>query len=163
MYIQNLTGNHPQRWERTGTVVEVRQFHQYVIKVDGSGRITLRNRQHLRKFTPYNAARDKVIESFIPLAVEQPSSSQQPSKSTLPLPSQELDNSGISREKPASQPNIDVPQHEVEPILPDSTPPPSEPQNDAPVMKLPKMLSRLQPHNEPGVSETAPLRRTRNR
>ena len=53
VYVQNLVGNHPRRWERTGTVVEVRQFHQYVIKIDGSGRLTLRNRQHLRKFIPF--------------------------------------------------------------------------------------------------------------
>ena len=53
MYIQNLVGNQPRRWERTGVVIEVRQFHQYVIRVDGTGRVTLRNRQHLRKFTPF--------------------------------------------------------------------------------------------------------------
>ena len=53
VYIKNLTGTHPKRWERTGVVIEVRQFHQYVVRVDGSGRVTLRNRQHLRKFTPF--------------------------------------------------------------------------------------------------------------
>ena len=53
VYLLNLTGNHPKRWERTGTVVEVHQFHQYVVKVDGSNWLTLRNRQHLRKFTPF--------------------------------------------------------------------------------------------------------------
>ena len=53
VYLQNLVGNHPKRWERTGVVIEVRQHHQYVVKVDGSGRVTLRNRGHLRKFTPF--------------------------------------------------------------------------------------------------------------
>ena len=47
VYIQNLVGNHPRKWERTGVVVETRQFHQYVVRIDGSGRVTLRNRQHL--------------------------------------------------------------------------------------------------------------------
>ena len=66
VYLQNLTGNHPKRWERTGTVVEVRQFHQYVIKVDGSGRLTLRNRQHLRKFTPFKTLRhEDIIETIM--------------------------------------------------------------------------------------------------
>ena len=55
VYLQNLVGNHPRRWERTGTVVEVRQYHQYVVRVDGTGRVTIRNRQHLRKFTPFHA------------------------------------------------------------------------------------------------------------
>ena len=50
--IQNQTGLHPNKWDRTGTVIEVRQFHQYLIRVDGSGRQTLRNRKFLRKFVP---------------------------------------------------------------------------------------------------------------
>lgn len=50
--IQNQTGPHPKKWDKTGTVVEVRQHDQYVIKVDGSGRVTLRNRRFLRKFSP---------------------------------------------------------------------------------------------------------------
>ena len=55
VYLQNLVGNHPRRWERTGTVVEVRQYHQYVVRVDGTGRVTIRSRQHIRKFTPFHA------------------------------------------------------------------------------------------------------------
>ena len=50
--IQNQTGPHPTKWDRTGAVVEVHQHHQYTIKVDESGRMTLRNRQFLRKYTP---------------------------------------------------------------------------------------------------------------
>ena len=50
--IQNQTGQHPNKWDRTGTVVEVKQHDQYQVKVDGSGRVTLRNRRFLRKFTP---------------------------------------------------------------------------------------------------------------
>ncbi|CAL4173307.1 unnamed protein product, partial [Meganyctiphanes norvegica] len=50
--LQNQTGNFPLKWDRTGVVVEVRQFDQYLIKTDGSNRATLRNRKFLRKFTP---------------------------------------------------------------------------------------------------------------
>ncbi len=32
--------------------IEVRKFHQYLVRVDGSGRHTLRNRKFLRKYTP---------------------------------------------------------------------------------------------------------------
>ncbi len=35
--IQNQTGSHPLKWDRTGVVIEVRQFPQYLIKIDGSG------------------------------------------------------------------------------------------------------------------------------
>ena len=47
--IQNLAGNSPLKWDRTGVVVEVLGYDQYYVKVDGTGRITLRNRKHLRK------------------------------------------------------------------------------------------------------------------
>ena len=51
--LQNLVGPHPTKWDKTGIVIEVRQFDQYVIRVDGSGRVTLRNRRHLRKYLPF--------------------------------------------------------------------------------------------------------------
>ena len=68
--IQNQTGNNPRKWDKTGKVVEVRQHDQYAIRVDGSGRITLRNRRFLRKFTPAmtRAAPDN-WEAFPPLPV----------------------------------------------------------------------------------------------
>jgi len=50
--IQNQVGPHPKKWDKTGVVIEVRQFDQYVVKVDGSGRVTLRNRKFLRKYIP---------------------------------------------------------------------------------------------------------------
>ena len=50
--VQNQTGPHPTKWDKTGVVVEVRQFDQYVVRVDGSGRVTLRNRRFLRKYLP---------------------------------------------------------------------------------------------------------------
>ena len=50
--LQNQTGPHPMKWDKTGTIVEVRQFDQYVVRIDGSGRVTLRNRKFLRKYLP---------------------------------------------------------------------------------------------------------------
>ena len=52
--VQNQVGNHPSRWDITGVVVEIRDHDQYVIRVDGSGRMTLRNRKFLKKITPYS-------------------------------------------------------------------------------------------------------------
>ena len=46
--VQNLAGNHPLKWDRSGVVVEVRQHDQYGVKLDGSNRVTFRNRKHLR-------------------------------------------------------------------------------------------------------------------
>ena len=53
VFIQNQSGNHPLKWDKRGTVVEVKGFDQYEVMVDGSRRITLRNRKYLRKYTPY--------------------------------------------------------------------------------------------------------------
>ena len=48
--VQNQTGNYPKRWERTGIVMEIGRHDQHTIKIDGSGRLTVRNRRFLRKF-----------------------------------------------------------------------------------------------------------------
>ena len=50
--IQNQVGPNPTKWDKTGFIIEVRQFDQYVVRVDGSGRVTLRNRKFLRKYIP---------------------------------------------------------------------------------------------------------------
>ena len=50
--VQNQMGNFPLKWDKTGIIVEVRQFDQYLVKIDGSNRVTLRNRKFLRKFLP---------------------------------------------------------------------------------------------------------------
>ena len=165
VYVQNLTGNHPRRWERTGSVVEVKQHHQYVVKIDGSGRLTLRNRQHLRKFTPFrNVNRDKVIESFIPTACEQEdpiAEINKPSEptdvNTIPHDSLEAD-APNELEQPHSASPTTIPKSPQRPLQ--QTP---EPQGATPAMKLPRALTRLQHHNDPGTSELAPTRRLRSR
>jgi hypothetical protein len=45
--IQNQVGPHPLKWDKTGVIIEVRQFDQYVVRVDGPGRVTLHNRKFL--------------------------------------------------------------------------------------------------------------------
>ena len=37
-----------REWDRTGTVVEVLRYRQYTIRLDGSGRLSRRNRVHLK-------------------------------------------------------------------------------------------------------------------
>jgi len=61
--IQNQTSPHPLQWDKTGVVIEVRQYAQYTIRVDGSRRITLRNRKFLRKYFPVQPpARHRTID-----------------------------------------------------------------------------------------------------
>ena len=50
--IQNQSGNRPNKWYNTGIVSECLPNRQYNIVVDGSRRVTLRNRRFLRKIAP---------------------------------------------------------------------------------------------------------------
>ena len=52
VFLQNQRGSHPKKWDKSGTVVELGNYDQYWVNVDGSGRLTLRNRRFLRKFVP---------------------------------------------------------------------------------------------------------------
>ena len=63
--IQNQTGNNPNRWEKTGVIVESGPGpHQYSVRADGSGRITLRNRKFLKKLT---TVADPTNSDYLPL------------------------------------------------------------------------------------------------
>ena len=54
VFIQNQrgAGKLAKRWDRTGTVVEDKSHDKYTVKVDGSGRLTDRNRRYLCTFKP---------------------------------------------------------------------------------------------------------------
>ena len=52
--VQNQVGNKPGRWDKTGVVVDKGAGpRQYLVRMDGSGRITLRNRRFLRKCSSF--------------------------------------------------------------------------------------------------------------
>ena len=50
--IQNQSGARPKQWDRTGIVADVNKHRQYKILVDGSRRVTLRNRKFVKKILP---------------------------------------------------------------------------------------------------------------
>jgi hypothetical protein len=50
--VQNQHGNRPTKWSNTGTVVETLPHRQYHVMMDGSRRISLRNRRFLRQIDP---------------------------------------------------------------------------------------------------------------
>ena len=54
VFIQNQDQSHgkPNKWDREGTIVEVGDNDQYLVRVHGTGRVTLRNRRFLRKLQP---------------------------------------------------------------------------------------------------------------
>jgi hypothetical protein len=53
--IQNQSGPSQscKKWDRSGVVVDIMGHDQYKIKVDGTGRITLRNRRFLQPIVPF--------------------------------------------------------------------------------------------------------------
>ena len=100
--VQNQIGNHPSKWHITGVVVEAKEHDQYVIRIDGSGRMTLRNRKFLRKITPYSNTRsraepqkrqaersDRSVEAELPTLSPPPTTPLTPSTSHEPSPTQE--------------------------------------------------------------------------
>ena len=53
--VQNQSGPHPTKWDRSGIVLETLPHDQYRVKMDGSGRHTIRNRRFLKPITTYTA------------------------------------------------------------------------------------------------------------
>ena len=157
--IQNQTGPHPTKWDKTGIIVEVRQFDQYVVRVDGSGRVTLRNRKFLRKYLP--------VVPRAPLALA-------PGPRTV-LPSQPLGrpanrDTNIPTPPAPSPPGMAQTNHNGAPSTqvasPDPTVPPAtrkplpsvdfppQPNTDsATATRLPLALRALLTHNVPGLME----------
>ena len=90
--IQNQIGPYPTKWDRTGVIIEVRQHNQYVTRVDGSGRVTLRNRKFLRKYNPIfqHDPRHNIFEDLKFLPQASPSAPKtvvsQPLEETQPVP-----------------------------------------------------------------------------
>ncbi|KAK8405408.1 hypothetical protein O3P69_001747 [Scylla paramamosain] len=60
------------RWDRVGTVPELSAPHQYLLRPDGSGRASIRNRRHLRPLTGEPQLSDDWTESPTPVRVTTP-------------------------------------------------------------------------------------------
>ena len=54
--IQNQCGPRAKKWDKTGMIVESLPHQQYRVRVHDSGRITLRNRQFLKRIIPLQQA-----------------------------------------------------------------------------------------------------------
>jgi len=48
---QSKSSGRPNKWDRQGEIIAAKPNDQYLVKVDGSGRLTLRNRRFLRKYS----------------------------------------------------------------------------------------------------------------
>ena len=92
MYIQNQRGpgKAGKLWDRSGVVLEDKGFDKYAVKVDGSGRITDRNRRFLRAFksehepsipgprptiagdSTHGSAQERISHDDVPISEEYP-------------------------------------------------------------------------------------------
>ena len=62
--VQNQTGRFPKKWDKTGTVVENQKFDKVLVKLDGSGRLTTRNRRFVKKIvSPPDPPQNDVTQS----------------------------------------------------------------------------------------------------
>ena len=67
--VQNQTGNAPRRWDRTGVIVgRDLSLDKYWVKMDGSRRVTERNRKFLRHFRPATTGLENLTRCLAPQA-----------------------------------------------------------------------------------------------
>ena len=55
VYVQDLSGPPPHKWNKSAVVLECLPYDSYLVKLDGSNRVSKRNRVHLRCFTPFSS------------------------------------------------------------------------------------------------------------
>ena len=76
--VQNQCGPHPLKWDKSGMVVEVLPHNQYKIRMDGTGRVSLRNRKFLKPITPYTTVTRHHPTTTSPLPLTPPVQSTNP-------------------------------------------------------------------------------------
>ena len=105
--VQNQAGRFATKWDKTGRVVEIHPHDQYSVKIDGSGRLSLRNRQFLRKMTEH-----KLFNDEKPVIYSHDHQTNLNQKSLVPTPSissspEESDNTSVPQDSQDNQINTD--------------------------------------------------------
>jgi hypothetical protein len=131
--IQNQIGLHPTKWDRTGVIVEVLQFDQYQVQVDGTGRITLHNRKFLRNYIPVQAHTPRrTINDDLPFLTTQQTLPHKETHSQKTVPQLEIDQATPLNPQLPTPKTPTPPQPHAHPITPlsstPSNPAPSTPQ-----------------------------------
>ena len=121
------------RWNRTGRIVEVLPFRQYRIRMDGSGRVTIRNRRFLK---PLQLGETK-------------------SKALLPSPldSGEHGGSACTDTPVVTPPSPTIEQEDSPYVSKETAEPPADPIHEGTPAKAPKALRELLTYNKEGLLE----------
>ena len=138
---QHGTGAAARRWDRTGVVVGRNLAHdQYWVKMDGSRRVTVRNRKFLRQFKPATTGLEDEVERLTGPAVTQKQDQKQDRKQDEKQdqrPVQQQDSAGGDRQlhsPPGRVENIGTPGSPafVTPMTSPATPPAALPMEGTP-------------------------------
>ena len=100
--VQNQRENDPNKWDLSGLVTEKLEYEAYMIRMDGTGKLTKRNRRFLRPIVPFNQLLSQKLpqQTFTSELVRNPtniSSSLQTDRSTDQRLSQTNSNNSGSR------------------------------------------------------------------
>lgn len=111
VYIQNqdTSSKHYKKWDRMGTIVEVGDHDQYLVRMEGTGRPSVRNRRFLRKVK----VKPKVPNPIVlrPLVAKDVTVEPTTCQPTNPQPSSEIDReeeSSTTPQHPAQEPTEDL-------------------------------------------------------
>ena len=140
--VQNQAGRRGKKWDRSGVVVEILDHDQYRIKVDGSGRTTLRNRRFLRPITPFNNPPNMDQYTALPLSQAGQAAHVQPGEAVRDQPVQP---GGAVHDQPAQL------EDTVQPLPSDREPPSPAPAEPV----LTPAPSSAPPRRSPATSTTA--------
>ena len=68
--VQNQVGPSKKKWDKSGVVLADKGKSQYQVKLDGSGRITLRNRAFLKRMVPFQGRQEGPLRQDLVLQRE---------------------------------------------------------------------------------------------
>ena len=165
--IQNQygAGKIAKKWDKSGTILEDLGFNKYAVKVDGSGRITQRNRQFLKKFTPVTPSLPgpNPNSSYLEPQFARPELNPNPAGNSQsyppvvePIPTPDLPNLALS---PPASPSPQFSEPPSTPESPTFVTPPSSPSR-TPNLSEPVGNQPILPET-PKVPGTVPRRSTR--
>ena len=134
VFVQNQTGRHPTKWDKFGVVVEVKQYHQYGVKMDGNGRITIHNRKFLRLMPGPTPPPDHPLQWRLPVLM--PPSQAMATNPPTPAPPANWAVHLTPQNQPTGQPVPTTPSPTTPPQ------PPPTPSSTAPAPQTPVQQQR---------------------
>ena len=142
------------RWDKSGRIVEVLEHRQYRVRVNGSGRVTIRNRRFLRPVSEsISTASSSPTPSPSELGPHVHSHDRQPEYQPSSSSNEHDSSSSTSTTEPLATNNL--PSAEVPATV--STPSTRmPPMNNAAPARVPKALRDLRDYNSPGLVSTEP-------